>query len=159
MSSVRRATFLVILERVVLILAGMSVSIILARMLGPAGMGEWKLLMSVQNTSMYVLGLGLTFVVMRYTAEFIKDQRFDAVADILFRSLAITLIVIIVTGGSYLVFIKTTDLDKLVPITEFIKKILDTRLNKNQEINIIYLPKNFFCNMGYRTNSQHHRHQ
>ena len=111
MSSVRRATFLVILERVVLILAGMSVSIILARMLGPAGMGEWKLLMSVQNTSMYVLGLGLTFVVMRYTAEFIKDQRFDAVADILFRSLAITLIVIIVTGGSYLVFIKTTDLE------------------------------------------------
>ena len=110
MSLLRKSVLLVILELIILTLAGFSISVILARTLGPEGLGDWKLIMSMQNISLYILGFGLSIVVTRYTAEFIKDQRYSAVMGILYRSLSIVGLATIIAGVVYVSLLESFEI-------------------------------------------------
>ena len=73
----------IILERGFIAFTGIFLSILFARTLGPSGLGDWKLLMSIQVAFLYLSTFGLGIMIFRYAAEFSANSRSKALWELL----------------------------------------------------------------------------
>ncbi len=106
MATIRRSVALVFLENIVLTLSGVFLSVVFARSLGPAGLGDWKLVMSMQTYSVYFLGFGFSMLVTRYTAEFLQQRRILAIWQLLRITTMISVLAVLIAGFAYVAFFR-----------------------------------------------------